>query len=120
MRINNHQEGGVMDDWAKRRLAELHAAAPAKRKKIEAFAMVKLDAAAKAFAAVNCQKAMVYVWLVHQARKTGKNAVAVPNRALAKYGVGRVSKYRALRQFERAELITVEWRPRKTPLVILP
>jgi hypothetical protein len=108
-----------MDDYAKRRLAELHAAAPAKRKKVEAFAMVRLNAAARACAAVNCPKAMVYLWLVHQARKTGKNTVAVPNGALAKYGVGRLSKCRALRQYEAAGLITVQWRPKKTPLVTL-
>ena len=109
----------MMDDYAKRRLAELHAAAPPKRKKIAAFAMVKLDGAAAAFAAMKCPKAMVYVWLVHQARKAGKNTVAVPNGALARYGVGRLSKYRTLRELERAGLITVEWRSRKTPLATL-
>jgi hypothetical protein len=107
------------DDWPKHRLAELHAAAPAKRKKTEPFAMVKLGVAAKAFAAVNCQKALVYVWLVHHARMTGKNTVAVPNGALAKYGVSRKLKYLALRQYEAAGVITVEWRPRKTPLATL-
>jgi hypothetical protein len=81
--------------------------------------MIKLNAAAKAFAAVNCPKAVVYIWLVHQARKTGKNTVAVPNGALIKYGVSRIIKYRALRQYENAGLITVEWRPRKTPLATL-
>jgi hypothetical protein len=109
----------MTDDYAKRRLAELHAAAPAKRKKVEAFAMIELDMAAKACAAVNCQKAMVYVWLVHQARKTGNSTVAVPNGALAKYGISRKIKYLALQQLEEAGLITVEWRLRKTPVVTL-
>jgi hypothetical protein len=108
-----------MDDWAKKKLAELHARAPVKRKKIKAFAMVELDAAAKALTAVNCQKAMVYLWLVHQTRKTGKTTVAMPNGALAKYGLERRQKYRALRQFEMAGVAAVEWRPRKTPLVTL-
>jgi hypothetical protein len=75
-----------MDDYAKRRLAELEAAAPTKRKKAEPFVVIRLNAAAKAFAAINCPKAMVYLWLVHQARKTGKDTVAVPNGALAKLG----------------------------------
>jgi hypothetical protein len=109
----------VTDDYAKRRLAELHAAAPAKRKKVKAFAIVELDRAAKAFKAVNSPKAMVYLWLVHQARKTGKQTVAVPNGALAKYGVSRKVKYAALQQYETAGVITVEWRPRKTPLATL-
>jgi hypothetical protein len=108
-----------MDDYAKRRLAELHAAAPAKRKKTEPYAMAGLAAAAKAFRAVNCQKAMVYLWLVHQARKTGNKTIAVPNGTLAKYGVSRKVKYAALRRFEKAGLITVEWRARKTPLATI-
>jgi hypothetical protein len=107
-----------MDDYPNRRLAELRAAAPA-RKKVELFATVKLDAAAKAFAAVKCPKAMVWLWLVHQARKTGRSTVAVPNGALVKYGISRKIKYLALQQYEKAGVIAVEWRPRKTPLVTL-
>jgi hypothetical protein len=107
------------DDWPQRRLAELKAAAPTNLKKTEPFAMVKLSAAAKAFAAVNCPKALVYLWLVHQARRTGTYTVAVPNGALAKYGVSRKLKYLALRQYEAAGVITVERRPRKTPLATL-
>jgi hypothetical protein len=107
----------MTDDYAQRRLAELHAAAPVKRKKVEAFAMVELDRAAKACVAMNCPKAIVYLWLVHQARKTGKNAVAVPNGALAKYGISRKIKYLALQQLEEARVITVEWRRRQTPVV---
>jgi hypothetical protein len=108
-----------MDDWAKRRRAELEAAAPKKHKKAKAFVIVELDMAANAFQAVNCPKAMVYLWLVHQARKTGKKTVAVPNGALAKYGVSRKVKYTALQQYEKAGVITVEWRSRKTPLATL-
>jgi hypothetical protein len=109
----------MTDDYAKRRLAELHAAAPAKRKKIKPFALIELDVAAKAFAAASCPKAMVWVWLVHQARKVGKKTVAVPNGALAKYGVDRKTKYLALRQYEAVGLLTVEWRARKTPVATL-
>jgi hypothetical protein len=43
---------------------------------------------------------------VHQARRTGKNTVAVPNGALAKYGVSRKQKYLALRQYEAAGVIS--------------
>ena len=108
-----------MDDWAKRRLAELQAAAPIKRKKVEPFAVVPLAPAAAACRALNCPKVMVWVWLLHQARKTGKSTVTIPNGALAKLGVSRIAKLRALRQLEAAGLIVVEWRPRKTPLVTL-
>ena len=108
-----------MDDYAKRRLAELHAAAPTKRKKVKLFAVVELDNIAKAFAAVKCPKAMVYIWLVQQTRKTGNSTVAMPNGALARYGVSRKVKYLALQQYEKAGLITVEWCLRKTPVVTL-
>jgi hypothetical protein len=108
-----------MDDYAKRRLAELNAAAPAKRKKVTPFAMVSLSAAAKAFAVVNCPKATLWLWLQHQARKTGKRIIPVPNGAVARYGVSRESKRLALRQWEAAGLIMVERKSRKTPVVTL-
>jgi hypothetical protein len=108
-----------VDDWAKQRLAELHAAAPAKRKKTEPFAVAVLSEAAAAFVAVNCRKAIVWLWLVHQSRKTGSRAVAVPNGALGKLGVSRQTKRRALRELAAAGCIVVEWRQRKTPIATL-
>ncbi len=108
-----------MDDWAKQRLAELRAAAPAKRRKTEPFAVVDLALAAAACRAMNCPKAMVWLWLVHKARSTGKAAVPVPNGALAKLGVSPDAKLRALRQLEAAGLITLERRSRKTPIAVL-
>jgi hypothetical protein len=53
-----------MNDWAEKRLAELHAAAPVNREKVEPYVKVSLSKAAKAFKSVNCQRAMVYLWLV--------------------------------------------------------
>jgi|SRR5215467_1747941 len=108
-----------MDDYAKRRLAELHAAAPVKRKKAKLFAHAELDATAKAFAAMNCPKAMVYLWLVHRARMTGKRTVAIPNGRLAKYGVARETKRRALLELEAGGVIAVSRQSRKTPQVTL-
>jgi hypothetical protein len=104
---------------AKRRLAELYAAAPPKRKKTKPFAILDLAKAGRAFAAMNCPKATVYAWLVHEARKTGKRTVPLPNGILARYGVSRETKRRALKQLAAAGVITVEQRPRKTPLVTL-
>jgi len=109
----------MTDDYAKRRLAELHAAAPIKRKRTTPFAVVSLPAAAKAFAVANCPKATLWLWLLHQTRKTGKCTVAVPNDALAKYGVSREIKRRALRQWEAAGLVAIARASRKTPVVTL-
>jgi hypothetical protein len=107
------------DDWANQRLAELHAAAPAKLQKPEPFARIALPVAAKVFAAMNCPKAMVWVWLVHQSRKTGKHTVVVPNGALARYGVSRDVKSSALRQLEAAGWITVKRSTCKNPIVTI-
>jgi hypothetical protein len=109
----------MTEDYANRRLSELRAAAPVKCKKTEPFAIVSLQQTAKAFAAVHCPKAMVWLWLIHQVRKTGNYTVAVPNGALARYGITRRVKNLALRQWEKAGLITVERRSRKTPVVTL-
>jgi hypothetical protein len=108
-----------MDAWAKNRLAKLKAAAPVKREKVEPYVKVSLERAAKSFTAVNCQKAMVYLWLVHQAAKTGTRTVSVPSETLAKYGVTRETKRRALRQLEHGGLISLEQQPRKTPIATL-
>jgi hypothetical protein len=108
-----------MDDWIKQRRAELEAAAPKKRKKVEPFARVTLGGAAEAFAAMDCPRAMVWLWLVHEARKTGKRTLTVTTKALTKYRIGRKSKYSALQQLEEAGLITVEWRPSKNPIATL-
>jgi hypothetical protein len=108
-----------MDEWAKRRLAELEAAAPARRARAAPYVKVTLAWATKAATATDTTKAMVWLWLVHRARLTGSAVVAVPNGALAKHGVGRKAKCFALRQLEEAGLIAVEWRPRKTPIATL-
>ena len=105
----------LMDDWTQKRKAELEARAPAKRKKTEPFAVVLLSQAA----AMNCPTAMVYLWLKYKARMTGKMAIVVTNTALTQYGVGRMSKHRALQHLEKVGLITVEWRSRKNPVATL-
>ena len=75
--------------------------------------------AAKAAAATNTRRALVWIWLVQQARRTGCDAVAMSNEALAEYGVSRKIKALALRQLEAAALVAIERRPGKAPLVRL-
>jgi hypothetical protein len=108
-----------MDDWAKQRLAELHAAVPIKRKRAEPFARISLSWAAMAAAATNCPRALVWIWLVYRAWQTKSTTVSVPNSALVKLGVSREVKRLALRQLERAGLVTIERHTRKTPAVTL-
>jgi Bacterial regulatory proteins, gntR family len=102
-------------DWNKVKTRELDPP----RQKTEPFAMMSLAWAAKAAAATNTAKAMVWIWLVQQVRKTRAEAVTVSNETLAKYGVSRKTKDAALRQLEAAGLITVERHSGKAPLVRL-
>jgi hypothetical protein len=111
-----------MDDWAKRRLAELKARTPKrtrKQKRAGDFAIINLKAAARAFRGMNCHKAMVYVWLIHQSRKTGNRVVPVTNTALAEFGISRDTKYAALKDLAAIGVIELEQQPRKNPTATL-
>ena len=108
----------MVSDWAKKRKAELEARAPVKRKKTKPFVFrLELDSAATAFTALDCAKATVWLWLLYQTKMTGNKTIAVPNGALSKYGVSRKQKSIAIRRLEKAGLITVDRRSRKTPIV---
>jgi len=104
-------------DWRNVRVRELQQGGLPK--KGEPFAVLTLGWAAKAAAATASPKAMVWIWLVQQARKTGRNSIAVSNEALARYGVSRKVKTAALRQLEAAGLITVKRCVGKAPVVTL-
>jgi hypothetical protein len=87
--------------------------------KSDPFTIADLFQTAKAAAATNSPKLFVWLWLVYKARSTGSNVVTMPNGALAGYGITRKVKYLALQQLERARLVVVERRPRKSPVVTL-
>jgi hypothetical protein len=89
------------------------------RQRREPFVQVPLALAARVAAATNNRKMMVWLWLRHQAWKTRRKVVAIPNGVLAEYGVTPDVKRAALQQLEAAGLITVECRPRKTPIVTM-
>jgi hypothetical protein len=97
----------MMDDWARRRRAELEAAAPAERKRAAPFVKLPLAWASKAAAATDCQAAMVWIWLVHRAWQAKTQTVTVPNDALVKYGVTR----NILRRLTAAGLIAMDPQP---------
>ena len=65
------------------------------------------------------QKSVVGIVLLHTAWKTKRTTFPLPNGQLAKLGVSRLTKYRALADLERAGLIAVERLPRKTPSVTM-
>ena len=108
-----------MDDAsAKKRLAQLEAAAPPKRKR-QPFVRVPLAAAAQAANATGDHKLMVWLWLLRRSWERHTPTMVVPTAALQKYGITRKVKRRALEQLEAAGLIAVEQRPHKNPTVTL-
>jgi hypothetical protein len=105
------------EPWHVRRLRELEAAVPVKRKKTEPFVKVPLrwiEAAAKA---TGSPTTMLLIELLRLRWKTQSDTFPLPNKRLAKLGVGRDLKARKLRDLEQAGLLTVERRPQKTPSV---
>jgi hypothetical protein len=107
------------EPWHVKRLRELEAAAPAKRKKVEPFVKVPLWWIAQATKATNTGRALVCIELLYAAWKTKRSTFPLPNARLARLGIKRETKRLALRDLERAGLITVERPPRKTPIITL-
>jgi hypothetical protein len=110
----------MLNDWAKKRLNELEAAAPVKRRnRKDAFVQVPLGWFEAAARATRSPQALVSVWLLHLAWRAKSPTFRVPNGQLEQHGVSRYAKYRALARLERAGLITVDRRVRKTLVVTL-
>jgi hypothetical protein len=107
------------EPWHVRRMRELEAAAPVKRKKIEPFVKVPLAWIARATKATNTARALVCIELLYAAWKARRPTFPLPNGRLAKLGVTRETKRRALCDLERAGLIVVERPENKTPVVTL-
>jgi hypothetical protein len=103
-----------------RRIRELEAAAPAKRKKkVEPFVQVPLwwiEAAAKA---TKSPTTLLLIELLRLRWKTQRSTFPLPNARLQRLGVSREVKRRRLRDLERAELIVVERPSHKTPVITL-
>jgi ribosomal protein S19E (S16A) len=98
---------------------ELETAAPVKRRKTEPFVKVPLWWAAAASKATKSPATLVLVELLRASWKARNTTFPFPNARLSKLGVSREVKRRVLRDLERAGLITVERRQRKTPTVTL-
>jgi hypothetical protein len=61
----------------------------------------------------------VLLRLLYLIRWRRRNTVVLANKELAKWGVSRKQKLKALRKLEQAGHIVVEWRKRKSPRVTL-
>ena len=85
----------------------------------DAFVKVPLWWIREATKATDTPMALVAIELLHTAFRARSSSFTLPNGRLAKWGVSRESKRRALQRLEAAGLILVERRPRKTPKVTL-
>jgi hypothetical protein len=83
------------------------------RRKAEAFVMIPLWWAARAGEDGRLAEFLVCVDLVYRAWRANGNNFVLPNRA----GVDPKVKYRVLRALEKAELVAVEWRRGKSPII---
>jgi hypothetical protein len=64
------------------------------------------------------------VWVVachilYETWRAKGQPIKVPNGMLERCGVSRPAKYRALRKLEQLGLVSVEWRPYKSPIVTI-
>jgi hypothetical protein len=90
-----------------------------KRHRANSFAQVPLGWAAAAAKATKTPRAMVWVLLQHMAWQNNGAAFPVSNAALARCGVSREVKRRALVALEAAGLIRVERQHGRAPVVTL-
>lgn len=88
-------------------------------KKKDAFVKVPLWFASEAAKSTNTLKALVWIHLLHASWKAKSLTFPLPNGRLERIGVSRETKRRALRDLERAGLITVERLSRKSPVVTI-
>jgi hypothetical protein len=107
------------EPWQVKRLRELKAAAPVKRKKVERFVQVPLWWIEIAAKATRSPATLVLIELLHTRWKAKNPTFPLPNGRLNKLGVSRDVKRRVLRDLERRQVIIVERPPRKTPIVTL-
>jgi DNA-binding transcriptional ArsR family regulator len=99
------------------------AARRTRRKKM--FVMVPLEWLEATTRATQTPQAFLSIWLLHLAWKAGSRTgntgrtFPLPNGQLTEYGVDRRAKRRALANLEKAGLIAVERRGRKTPIITI-
>ena len=90
-----------------------------RRRRPDPFVKVPLKWAAAATKATKTPQTLVWVLLLHEAWRTKGSAFSLSNAKLAKYGISREVKRRALAALETAGLITVDRHHGRAPVVTL-
>lgn len=120
----SHKHGGSDDCSEASNIAEVEIAtdslAHARTKQNTRFLKGPIPMSYLQRAAVLPGKALaVYICITHQCDLTGRITVTLPKSLLAKFGVSRDAKARALRELERAGLVSVEREPGRAVRVTL-
>ena len=90
--------------------------APIKRKK-PVFVKVPLHLAAVVAEATDEKGWLVWILILYRCWREQKHTIALPNALLHQHGIGRKTKYRALKRLTAYGLIEVKWQTRKNPIV---
>jgi hypothetical protein len=88
-------------------------------KRTEPFLLITLEDIVAGGKALRDRRLLVWLYIKYRAWKESSNTVAIGNRNLRSWGVSPWTKCRALRDFECAGLISVDWRDRTSPVVTL-
>jgi hypothetical protein len=83
------------------------------------FVKVPLWWAEQAARAVNSSQMFVCIWLLRLAWEKHSTTFPLANAGLAKWGISREAKRRALASLEKAGLISVQRRAKRSPIVTL-
>ena len=87
--------------------------------KSDPFVKVPLRWATQVARATRSPGTMVWIWLLYLAWGSGARTVPLANAKLKQWGVSRNVKWRVLRDLEKADLVVIERRPRRAPLITL-
>jgi len=91
----------------------------ARRREADLFSKMPLQWSNAAARAIGSHQCFVLIWLLHLAWKSKSATFSLSNTALARYGVSRETKRRALAKLEAAGLLTAERRPGRATIVTL-
>jgi hypothetical protein len=90
------------------------------RKEEEVFVQVSLGAIAAAAGALRERRLVVFLYVLYRVFMDKRLTVVIGNEILRRLGVSHKTKERALKDYERAGVLSVEWRVGKSPLVTVP
>jgi len=91
----------------------------AQQREVDLFAKMPLTWSAVGTEALGSRQSFILVWLQYLAWKHKNLTFPVSNVPLARYGINRWMKYRALAKLEAAGLIKVEYGPGRATIVTL-